>query len=196
MDLCADMLLHEVRRDAHGPVAAERVCPPFRRRFGCVPWFGRRRAAFNADRLLNRFWDYPRRLRRCARDFDLFHVCDHSYAHLVHALPAGRVGVYCHDLDAFRCLLEPSRELRPAWFRSLARRILNGLQKAAVVFHSTQEVRRQIATLGLLDPARLVYAPYGVSPEYFLSEDDTPLPTDLRGCPYLLHVGSCIPQAH
>ena len=77
-----------------------------------------------------------------AGDFDLFHVVDHTYAQLVHALPADRTGVYCHDLDAFRCLLEPAADPRPRWFRALARRILTGMQKAAVVFHNSAPDRR------------------------------------------------------
>ena len=41
-----------------------------------------------------------------------------------------------------------------------------------------------------------MYAPNGVSPEYLPHEDDTPLPVDLQGCPYLLHVDSSIPRKH
>jgi glycosyltransferase involved in cell wall biosynthesis len=151
----------------------------------------------NADRLLNRFWDYPRYLRRHVTEFDWFHVADHSYAQLVHELPAERTGVYCHDLDSFRCLLEPQSEPRPRWFRAMSRRILHGLQKAAVVFHSTHEVGRQIETYGLIDPDRLVLAPYGTAPE-FVADPMEPhgtgndLPSTLH--PYLLHVGSCIPR--
>ena len=118
MDLFAEMLVAEARRRPEGSVWTESYVPPFRRRFSCIPWLGRRRAAFNADRLLNRLWDYPSRLGNRAAEFDLFHVCDHSYAQLVHALPAGRTGVYCHDLDAFRCLLGPDSEQRPRWFRA------------------------------------------------------------------------------
>ena len=138
--------------------------------------------AFNADRLLNRLWDYPRRLRRRAVEFDLFHVCDHSYAQLVHALPAGRVGVYCHDLDAFRSLLEP-REARPRWFRAVAGHILRGLQKAALVFYSTGPVRDQIVAHGLIDPDRLVHAPPGVSPEFTACPEgpDKAVPFPRRG---------------
>src|SRR5205823_211201 len=94
-----------------------------------------------------------------------YHVADHSYAHLARALPAGRTGVYCHDVDAFRSLFDP-RERRPAWFRALARHVLSGLQKAAVVFHSTLCVRAELERHGLVDPARLVHAPYGVAPEF------------------------------
>ncbi len=185
MVLFAEMLLHGV------PQSAERLCPPFRRRFGRLPGLGRRPAAFNADRLLNRLWDFPRFARRQVNRFDLFHVCDHSYAQLVHVLPAERTGVYCHDLDAFRCLLDPAREPRPRWFRAAARHVLRGLQKAALVFYSTETVRRQIVAHDLIDPARLVYAPCGVAPEFAYS------PTQARieeASPFLLHVGSCIPR--
>jgi glycosyltransferase involved in cell wall biosynthesis len=196
MDLCAEMLLGALPGAASEGLQATRLCPPFRRRAGRLPLVGRR--AFNADRLLNRLWDYPRFVRRRAAEFDLFHVCDHSYAQLVHALPAGRVGVYCHDLDTFRCLLEPGRDPRPRWFRWMARRVLRGMQRAAVVFHSSQEVRREILRHGLIDPGRLVQAPLGVPPEYTpQAEPDAAaarLLAPLGGAPFLLHVGSCIPR--
>src|SRR4029450_13925569 len=38
-------------------------------------------------------------------DFDLFHIVDHSYAHLVPALPPERSLVMCHDIDAFAGVL-------------------------------------------------------------------------------------------
>lgn len=188
MDLCADQLL------AHLPaaVAAEDVAPPFRRALGRLP-FGRR-AGFNADRLLNRHVLLPRAVRRVARRFDFVHVADHSYAHVTAAAPPGRAGVYCHDLDAFRCRLEPEKEPRPWWFRRLARRTLAGLQRAAVVFHSTLGVRDQILARGLVDPARLVHAPYGTSAEFTPAAAgpvDTPVSLDP---PFLLHVGHNIPR--
>ena len=47
-----------------------------------LPWAGHIRRVATADRLVNRFWDYPRWLRQQTGDFDLFHIVDHSYAHL------------------------------------------------------------------------------------------------------------------
>jgi glycosyltransferase involved in cell wall biosynthesis len=189
MDLCAEMLLREL--GAIKPVAVERVCPRFRCRFCRVAGQGGR----NADRYLNRHWDYPRFLKRARSRFALFHVVDHSYAHLLHVLPAGRAGVYCHDLDTFRCLLEPAQEPRPAWFRAMMRRVLRGLGKAAVVFHSTAAVGDRVRHLGLVDPARLVYAPYGTAaeftPEPATADADQTAPF-IGDAPYLLHVGSCI----
>jgi glycosyltransferase involved in cell wall biosynthesis len=183
MDLCADRLAAHLGRDHAGRLRAELACPPFRRRLG-------RRTVVNADRFLNRMVDYPRAARRRRADFDLFHVCDHSYAQLVRALPAGRTGVFCHDLDAFRCLLDPAAEPRPWWFRAMAGRILAGFRRAAVVFHGTHALREQIEQFQLVDPARLVLAPYGVAEEF---TPDGPGPTDVAG-PYLLHVGSTVPR--
>jgi glycosyltransferase involved in cell wall biosynthesis len=182
MDLCAEMLLTRLGPASRDRLHSEPVTPPFRRL--PVP----RRFAHNAERLLNRYLLYPRHLRRVASHFDLFHVVDHSYAHLLHVLPLGSAGVFCHDLDAFRCVLTPEREPRPRWFLRLTRHVLDGFRRAAVVFHATEAVRGQLLAHGLAGPARLVHAPYGPAPEF------TPgLPPTDAG-PFLLHVGSCIPR--
>jgi glycosyltransferase involved in cell wall biosynthesis len=192
MDLCAAMLLAHL-----GPAfQPSLICPRFRRRWQHLPLIGRTRLAFNADRLCNRFADYPRAIRRDRAAFPLFHIVDHSYAHLVHQLPSERTGVYCHDLDTFRCLLEPLQEPRPFWFRALTRHILRGFQKAAVVFFNSRETARQIKHYGLTDPDRLVHAPLGAAPEFTperSAADDRSLAT-LPDEPFLLHVGSCIPR--
>lgn len=192
MDLCADMFLTQLPR-VHPRLDAVDVCPTFLARFSRLTPIFPRLLARNADRLINRMHDYPRAAKALAGKFDFFHIVDHSYAHLVHSLPATRTGVYCHDLDTFRCILEPSHDRRPAWMRHIARKILTGLQKAAVVFHTTDSVRRQILHYGLLPAERLVHAPNGVADEFQsdLVSDTVPSSDDI---PYLLHVGSCIPR--
>jgi glycosyltransferase involved in cell wall biosynthesis len=200
MDLVAEMLLAQLRRADPPVFDPVRLCPPFARRFSRLPVpRTRQRTAMNADRLLNRLWDYPRRLRHDRDRFDYHHVCDHTYANVVHSLPRGRTGVFCHDLDTFRSLLQPAVEPRPRWFRAMARRVLSGLQKADVVFHSTATVRAQIVKYGLLDERRLVQAPYGFAGEYTPdAPGEEPSRLVLRGAfadaPFLLHVGSCIPR--
>jgi glycosyltransferase involved in cell wall biosynthesis len=194
MDLVAEMLyLHLVQGHAQ-TLSVQRLCPPFRRRALAVPWTRTSRLALNADRIINRLREYPRYARGLSREFDVFHVVDHSYAALVHALPADRTGVFCHDLDAFGSILRPSDEPRPRWYRAMSRHILRGLQKAAVIFHSTAEIRRQIVEFGVVDPARLVHAPYGIAQE-FRMDGGTP-PAALREViepgPFVLHVGSCV----
>lgn len=192
MDLVADMLF--VQAQAASKVDAKRIQPRMVRRLQYLSGLGRRRAAWNADRFLARFWDYPRLLRKQRDDFECFHICDHSYAHLVHDLPGDRTGVFCHDLDTFRCLLEPEVEPRPLWFRAMARRILSGLQRAAVVFCSTQVTIDRIIKLGLIDSARLIHAPYGIASEFTPAADSSDRRLGTIKGPFLLHVGSCIPR--
>ena len=196
MDLCGDMLLNHISRDGPVAVAAARLCPPFQRFATRLPLLGRRREAFNADRLLNRFVLFPRFARKTLRQFELFHVADHTYGQLVHALPARRTGVYCHDLDAFRCLFDNVDYPRQRCFRVMARCILNGLKKAAVVFHSTAAVGEEIRCTGLINCEQLVLAPDGVSSEFSpgATRPAAKLPwlADLDGRPWVLHVGSCI----
>jgi glycosyltransferase involved in cell wall biosynthesis len=182
MDLVAEMLLKHLAGSEL--VRAERVCPRFRRRLGWAGGAGR-----NFDRLANRLWDYPRYLRGRVGEFDLFHLCDHSYSQVIHELPGVRVGVMCHDLDTFRCLLEPEKERRPRWFRAMVRRILAGLQKARVVFYLTEGVREQIERFGVVDPAKLVRAPVAAAEEFVYREG-----AKTGEGTYLLHVGSCIPR--
>src|SRR5438445_5939713 len=198
MDLAAEMLWSHLQRNRLFDVQATRICPPMVRRFTRLPCASYFKAARNADRLVNRLGDYPKLVRSRARDFDCFHVCDHSYSHLIHELPPDRTGVYCHDLDTFRCLLDPQSERRPAWFRAMTRRILTGLQKAAVVFCSTFLTLRRIVQLVLVVQDRVVHAPYGISPEFSPEGDETNDLSILREfgqrLPFVLHVGSCIPR--
>jgi len=63
----------------------------------------------------------------------------------------------------------------------MARRILEGMQKACVVFHSTSTIREQILKHGLIDPLRLVQAPYGIAPEFNAAASHADLPPDLAG---------------
>lgn len=187
MDLCADQLL------AHVPatITTEDISPPFRRLFSRLPFS--RRAGFNADRLFNRHLWLPRAVRHAAERTHFVHIVDHSYAHLVTAASPGRAGVYCHDLDAFRSLLEPDVERRPWWFRWLAGRILSGLKQAAVVFHSTLAMGHRLVAAGIVPPERLLHAPYGVASEFSPQPRRVDLPIGLDG-PFLLHVGNNIPR--
>jgi glycosyltransferase involved in cell wall biosynthesis len=190
MDLATDSLLEQLAQtDA---IEATRIRPAMKRRFSCISGSGLNR---NADRFLNRFLDYPRHLRAQRPRFDAFHVGDHSYAQLVHVLPEQRTGVFCHDLDTFACILTPASDPRPRWFRAMARRILRGFEKAAIVFHSTAVLRRSIEEYGLVDPARLVLAPYGIAAEFGPEAAPEPSHAVMPGdAPFVLHVGSCVPR--
>lgn len=200
MDLVADRLLEQLARQPAG-LEAIRLRPAMRRRFTRIPGLARHPRARIADRLANRYFDYPRWLAPQRSRADVYHVIDHSYAHLVHALPAAKTVVTCHDLDAFRCLLHPEEERRSAGFRSLLRRTLTGLQQAARVVCVSEAVRGEIAAAGIVPAARLRVVPNGV--DAASSSDPDPGAVAAAGRllgeagasgPELLHVGSTIPR--
>ena len=204
MDLTAEMILAHMASGHPGEVNAARVCPTYRHRLSRLPVIGRRGTLLNADRFLNRLHDYPRALGRIARrgEFDLYHVVDHSYSQLVRVLPAGRAVVTCHDLDTFRCLLEPALEPRPAWFRAMARRILGGLRLAAAVACDSEATRDGLIAHDIVPSDRLHVVYLGTHPECSPDADadadaeaDRLLGPVVPGAPPdLLHVGSNIPR--
>jgi glycosyltransferase involved in cell wall biosynthesis len=197
MQLVAAMLLDHLSREHRGQIDAVAVQPRFVRRLS------RCRAAsasmLNGDRFLNRFVDYPRLLRSLHHDFDAFHIVDHSYSHLVRALPPGRTIVTCHDLDTFRCLFEPSLEPRSRLFRTMVRRILLGLRSAARICTVTETTRQTLLRDPLMSPDSLVTIPNGVHPACSPLADEekdrairTMLGSPSEGAIDLLHVGSSI----
>ncbi len=192
MDLAGEMIARHLGDS--GNLAAQKIVPSFHRPFGSLRSQKGGAPERNAYRLFNRLWVYPRYAEKIAARFDLFHIVDHSYSQLLHRLPPDRSGVFCHDLDTFRCLLDPTAEPRPMWFRAMARHILKGMQKAAIVFYSTSQVRRQIENHGLIDPGRLVQAPLGICEEFTPTpmQNEPPIKLINGDDPFILHVGSCI----
>ena len=191
MDRVAARLAGELSNGFRARVAARRVCPPFAHAATRVPLVGGTAAAAKADRFLNRFWRYPRHAASLRDRFDLFHVIDHSYAHLVSALPAERTIVTCHDLDAFRSLLDPAADPRSAPFRSMTRRIAAGLARAAHVMCDTDAIRRDLVSARLVHEERVSVAPLGVDDRFFADSDAAAADT---GPVDLLHVGSTVPR--
>jgi glycosyltransferase involved in cell wall biosynthesis len=200
MDLNGDMLYHFLAKDHMTDIAPIQVRPSFQQRFARIPLFPESLGK-NADRLANRFVDYPRRLRSQLSRFDLFHLVDHSYSQLVHYLPPERTIVTCHDLDTFRCLLEPERENRSKWFRAMSRRILGGFQQAAHVICNSNATRDQLLRYNLFPSERITVIHSGVHPAFTAQPDpaadaeavrllQTSSPGDIR----LLSVGSTIPR--
>lgn len=193
MDLLSEMLVREWRGDLAGEVEAEKVewdLPKVARRASSKV------GAFSIDRVLGRFARYPAHAAALRARFHFFHVADHSYAQVLHALPRDRTGVYCHDLDTFRSVLEPENEPRSRAFRAMMHVVLAGLRRARLVFHSTREMGKHLARV--VPRARLVYAPYGIGAEFkpdFDPDDGADdLLASLKGAPFALHVGSAIPR--
>jgi glycosyltransferase involved in cell wall biosynthesis len=200
MDLLGDRLIETLARDFSGQVEPIALRPSMRRRITRLPGLTSHPRARMLDRIANRHYDYPRWLSRRASGFDLFHVIDHSYAHLVLALPEGRAVVTCHDLDTFRPVLRPREEPRSRAFLALVRSTIRGLQRAVRIACVSAATRDELAGSGLVDPARLCVVPNGVD-ERFSPAPDADADAragQLLGSPsgtiHLLHVGSAIPR--
>lgn len=190
MDLVGDMLFATLANEHAEEFESVRVRP----RLPIAP-------SGKLGRVFARFVGYPRELARIVNGFDLFHIVDHSYAHLVHTLPADRTVVTCHDLDTFRCLLEPDQERRSTAFRMMTKRILSGLRKAAHVTCDTGATRDAVLRHRLIAPEKLTVVHNGVSPEFSQQSDsisDEALSRVLNrragSCREMLHVGSVIPR--
>lgn len=195
MEFCAEMLLLHLQTDHAHEVAARRYCPPWQHLFRKLPVLGRKHLGFNLDRMWNRYHRYPRQLKPVA-DSSFFHVVDHSYAHLAHALPPEITGVACWDLNAFRPIFDPANSRSTRFYRRMAGKLLKGLQRAHTVFYASDAVRSEMLAHSLIDPARLVKAPLGVAREYTAEAPSgwQPAPGVHVDGPYLLHVGSCVPR--
>jgi glycosyltransferase involved in cell wall biosynthesis len=199
MELAAELLALGLDRYAARELECERLQP-------AMPRIARRldsraRLARNADRYVGRYVFYPRWLKPHRWRFHLFHVVDHSYAHLVHVLPPERTVVTCHDLDAFRSILEPGAEPRPAWFRRTMRRVWRGLGRAAHVVCDSEAVRHRLLETGILPPWRVSVVPLPVHPDFTPDADPAAdaeaallLGPAAGAPPDLLHVGSTAPR--
>lgn len=189
MDLVADMLVEQFRTGAHaGTVDVEMLRPSLADR-------GR-----GVGRYVNRYWDYSAWLRTRRGEFDLFHVVDHSYAHLVHVLPAHLTIVTCHDADAFMPLVAP--DVVPTRLpNALTRVVLSGLRRAAAVTCDSQATLAELRQFDLVSAERLTTVPVGVHPALTPApapEADRSIDERLGAASAdridLLHVGSTIPR--
>ena len=209
MDLVADMLAQHLPAALanSGLVATsvETLRPTMRKRFSRVASSQRLLTRFSGpawavDRLCNRFHDYPRFLRSRRAGFTLFHLADHSYSQLVHELPPERTLVTCHDLDTFRSLWEPAGVGRGWAFRTMTRRILTGMQRAAHVCCDSEATHDELLTRGLLTPERTSVVRLGLRPELTAPVDPAvearvdDLLASQTDSVDLLHVGSTIPR--
>lgn len=198
MDLVAEQLIGRLQENGRGftPVALR---APTTWRLVRFPPLRSCQRARTLDRLINRYRDYPRWLSSRRAGLDLFHIIDHSYAHLVAGLRPSTTIVTCHDLDAFRPVLNPGDEPRPRWFRALVERTLDGLRHATRVSCVSGAVRDELLAAGLVDPARVRVVPNGI--DHLMRpqpnrEADSAAQRLLgpAGPADVLHVGSAVPR--
>lgn len=196
MDSTADVLFEQLRSLRAVSVEAELFRPSFRR------WFtraGNSRHLRNLDRGLNRYFHYPAMLPWLAGRFDIFHVIDHSYAHLVRALPAARTVVTCHDVDIFRDAFRKPLGGRNAVLQAISRRVVRGLRQAAAISCDSVQTRNQLVALEIADASRLHVIPIGIHPAFGPNSDPIAdravtrrLGPPAAECFEILHVGSTI----
>ena len=123
----------------------------------------RRQPRALGDRLTGRLWDYPRWLRPQRAEFDVFHIVDHSYAHLIRALPAERTIVTCNDTDAFEAARDGARRGSiPS--RLLAAHVLDGISRASHVACISEATRQDLIATGRVDPSRTSVVYLGAHP--------------------------------
>ncbi|HUP39159.1 MAG TPA: glycosyltransferase family 1 protein [Vicinamibacterales bacterium] len=163
MDLVADMLFDQLPVVVPDDVIATRLQPSMVRRWTRLPVVGAGSRAQLGDRLTGRLWDYPRWLRSQRGAFEVFHIVDHSYAHLIRALPAERTIVTCNDTDAFEAARDGARpRLGPA--RLLAEHVLDGISRASHVACISEATRQDLIATGRVDQSRTSVVYLGVHP--------------------------------
>lgn len=187
MNLVAEMLVaHLAERSSETGITAELLRPR-------LPAKGE-----GLGRYFNRFWGYGRWLRARAQSYDVFHIVDHSYAHLAHVLPRGHTVVTCHDVDAFLPVADPvlttSKLPEP-----VVRILLAGLRRAARVVCVSRATYEDLRRYDLVAPEKLEVVYNGTQVTFSTDADPE---ADSRvgqilgdgGRLDLLHVGTTIPR--
>lgn len=200
MDLVAEILMLGLRSPATRIVDATQIRPSMVRRLTRIPGLRHLTPATTADRIINRVWDYRRMLSMQADDFDLFHIVDHSYAHLATVLPPDRSVVMCHDVDAFAGVL-PGTQGQSVVGRVLGERLLAGLLLARKIVCGSHATRDALIASGVFEASRLAVVPYGVHPSCTPRHDPRADEVAVKylgasdfACPEILHVGSTVPR--
>jgi len=200
MDVTSGCLAEASRELGGGEFVFTILKPPIRNRFRrfakCPSW-----RAFTADRLIHRFYDYPRMVRRMRDGFDLFHIMDHSHAHLAHELPAEQTVITCHDLDTFGSILRPRQCRRSPLFRAMTARIWSGFQRAGRIICVSQATGAEVLAAGVVGSERVAVIPNGIqslSRETWKTDSATALESYLGpidpDTAELLHVGNNVPR--
>ena len=200
MDLVAEMILSSLNQRPDLKIQANVITPDYCRLVEKV--FGKKRWAWNIDRLMNRRVVLRHGLLRKLRkhSFDAIFVVDHSYAHVICTMknryPAIPVVVMCHDLDAFQALDQPVKGLYGWLMRWFSKPVFNGLVKADWIITGSETVHQQMIEKykHQIDPQRVSTNPYGMANEFESSAENAASMASEIGFPVVLHVGSVIPR--
>lgn len=144
--------------------------------------------------LLNYAWRslvYPRAVR--ARQRDVNHIVDHSYAHLIRTLDPGKTVVTCHDIAPL-ALNQGHGITRRLWDESF-----RAMLSAALIIADSSFTRDEVLCHSDYPKERIQVVPLGVSREFFapVNEEEKCARREryhLTSHRVLLHVGSCEPR--
>jgi glycosyltransferase involved in cell wall biosynthesis len=150
------------------------------------------------SRFAARWVAYPRAIRW--EGWDVVHVLDHSYAHILHRRRGtARAVVTVHDLQAFD-YPGRHRSLRGRTLRRINRWVLDGITQADACLCDSRATLRSVASHFPDMAARSRHQPLGVDRHFFVDDltvartagrKDLGLSARDR---VVLHVGSCVPR--
>ena len=124
--------------------------------------------ASRVGKYYQRYWQFPRQIQQQA-DVDLFHIVDHSDAHLVYGLAkANRASVVtCHDLINY---IQPENLDNQAIFPFVSRSIWNysvrGLRQADQIVTVSNHTAQDVTAVFNITPTKLTTAHNGVDASY------------------------------
>jgi glycosyltransferase involved in cell wall biosynthesis len=113
------------------------------------------------------FWRHPRAVSRL--EADIFHVLDHSDAHVVYELHRANkpVVVTCHDLVLFIYPKNLRHESRiPALSMAMWKYSVSGMQKANHVITVSRNTSKDAIRILNIKPEQITVVPNGISPEF------------------------------
>ncbi len=148
------------------------------------------------ERYVARYALYPRRVRKVRAD--VYHVLDHSYAHMLRGRRLQPSIVTVHDLLPILTVQRRDSDVRARIRNWLLGRVLAGLRRASAWIVATEWLRGELAQwLGHDD--RIHVIPFGVDDAFFDHPGEHPITTRHRwGIPenafVVLHVGSVGPR--
>ena len=141
---------------------------------------------------LNQWVERPWKLRRLSGD--VFHLVDHSDAHLLRVLPAGRTVVTCHDLLLLRAASRDLDIAGPAWWTARFRWTISHLPRAGAIVCPSQATRADVLRYCDVSPERVHVVPQGVGrhfrPLHPQARKAVRQSLDVKGRRVMLHVGS------
>lgn len=152
MDLYAEQLAHHLPRvSPRDEFVQARVVPP--------AWIRGQLRQSLVLRLYSRYWVYPRKAARYSAD--VYHILDHSYAHVAAKLNPQRTIITVHDLYPLHVLRSLPRTRRERIRNEVLLWVMDHLRRASWLIADSQFVKREIVELLGYPEERITVVPLG-----------------------------------